>query len=64
MTKIFRGGCFIYKMGRGGWTDMTNGNIIKDSNDKIYFPSFVQKLSFVCVGKVPRGLGLDSDSLE
>jgi len=63
MTKIFRGRCFI-KWGEGGG-DITNSNIIKDlhSNAKIYFPSFLQKLSFVCVGKVPRGLGLDSDSL-
>ena len=63
MTKIFRRRCFI-KWGEGEG-DLTNGNIIKDihSNDKIYSPSFLQKLSFVCVGKVPRGLGLDSDSL-
>jgi len=52
------------KWGEGGG-DLTNGNIIKDllSNTNIYFPSFLQKLSSGCVGKVPQGLGLDSDSL-
>ena len=46
--------------------DLTNIKIIKDlhSHAKIDFPSFLQKLSFVCVGQVPRGLGLDSNSLE
>jgi len=43
-----------------------NGNIIKDlhSNAKIHFPSFLHKLSCVYVGKVSRGFGLDSESLE
>ena len=45
---------------------MTSGNIIKRiyiHTPRFFFLPSSQKLSCVCVGKVPRGIGLDSDSL-
>jgi len=65
---MIRGGVLhILKWGesRGGGV-MTSGNIIKRiyiHTPRFFFLPSSQKLSFVCIGKVPRGIGLDSDSL-